>query len=781
MSWLFPFDDVVVRATGVLLLAAAVLSAVPLARDLLERSQTAGLHAVSSAALVAAIAVVRCGTGSPERALVGVAVLVDVAAVLFGLSSAVAESSWCLLLPMVFVQVVALCALALPDWVLWLQVGFGSVASGGIVGVSRRAWWGVPHENVNLAAGSLLVAVTLVAVAWGIRGLAGQLRSATAAAENRSLSDPLTGALNRRGLESSIGELVGAARRAGEDLTVAVADLDHFKRVNDVHGHATGDAVLTATARALRAGLRAEDLVARFGGEEFVIVVRTGRASGEARGVAAWGLAERVRAVVSRANAVLGVTVSVGAVQREAPAGGADPVSWLHEVVSTADDRLYVAKREGRDRSVVDPPPPEAVSTMARVVPREILGGADQVTDAGRGEHRRRRASDRRRAASRVGWLLSRLDAVVLRVFPTDSVVMRAVAAFCLLLAPLVSFTFVLSTIRDAAQGLQESSWWTPLVAAAALALWSRRDLSRVFTAIMVLLVLAAMVFGLMETVRPPPDAARLAPMLQLFLVSFVATTMSARVLWWLIAVVAAVTAIQSGLLTADPLPLAAVEVVTSAGFVLLVFITSVGSIRLLLGRLRVALAEAEWRADRDPLTGVANRRGLERRITDLLGQARTSGRGVLVLVADLDHFKQVNDTHGHAVGDLVLKATAGALHATASDGLVARFGGEEDELLTAVEGEGGARAVAERLRQDVKAANAGLGVTVSVGGILRPLPPPGDDAVAWLHRIVDDADDLLYTAKRGGRDRCVVSTGTPTAPPGVCEPPMAVTRAHSS
>jgi len=88
-----------------------------------------------------------------------------------------------------------------------------------------------------------------------------------------SLTDPLTGALNRRGLEQQAGPVRAVAARAGRPTVVGLVDLDSFKQFNDAHGHIAGDALLRAVVDALRDGLREADRVARFGGDEFVVVL----------------------------------------------------------------------------------------------------------------------------------------------------------------------------------------------------------------------------------------------------------------------------------------------------------------------------------------------------------------------------------------------------------------------------------------------------------------------------------------------------------------------------
>ena len=153
--------------------------------------------------------------------------------------------------------------------------------------------------------------------------------------------DPLTGLANRRFILTQLGGHVSAARRHGRPLAIAIVDIDHFKAVNDEHGHAAGDAVLAAVTSTLRHNLRAEDQLGRLGGEEFLAVLP------DAREGAAVTAAEKLRAAVARERIVyegreLGVTVSIGVAAWDGEAAD--------ELLRRADEALYDAKRTGRDR-----------------------------------------------------------------------------------------------------------------------------------------------------------------------------------------------------------------------------------------------------------------------------------------------------------------------------------------------------------------------------------------------------------------------------------------------
>ena len=148
--------------------------------------------------------------------------------------------------------------------------------------------------------------------------------------------DALTGLSNRRAILTQLSGMVSGARRHGHPLSVAVCDLDHFKAINDTHGHKTGDQVLIAASHAMATHLRAEDQLGRLGGEEFLVLLPDTNAE------SACHVAERIRAEVASAPTPVAVTVSIGIASWD----GEAPEELLHR----ADEALYAAKQGGRDR-----------------------------------------------------------------------------------------------------------------------------------------------------------------------------------------------------------------------------------------------------------------------------------------------------------------------------------------------------------------------------------------------------------------------------------------------
>jgi diguanylate cyclase len=158
--------------------------------------------------------------------------------------------------------------------------------------------------------------------------------------------DPLTRTLNRRFLPSVLGREISLAKNAKTPLSILMADIDHFKTVNDSHGHSAGDTVLSHTAETLLNCVRASDFVFRYGGEEFLIVlVETDREE-------AMEVAERIRQQIASqsvplpSKSSLNVTLSLGVATYE----GHPDYQYL---INAADHALYSAKKQGRNRTAV--------------------------------------------------------------------------------------------------------------------------------------------------------------------------------------------------------------------------------------------------------------------------------------------------------------------------------------------------------------------------------------------------------------------------------------------
>ena len=179
------------------------------------------------------------------------------------------------------------------------------------------------------------------------------------ALRTESIKDALTGLYNRRYLEEILEREIRRAARSDQAMGILMIDLDHFKTFNDTYGHEAGDAVLRATGSFLARSVRAEDIVCRFGGEEFVVILPTADVE------AARARAERIRSkmseliVLHQGRSLGRITVSIGV--SALPTHGTSP----KELLEAADAALYRAKREGRDRVALAQPLVPAVMLVA--------------------------------------------------------------------------------------------------------------------------------------------------------------------------------------------------------------------------------------------------------------------------------------------------------------------------------------------------------------------------------------------------------------------------------
>jgi diguanylate cyclase (GGDEF)-like protein len=271
---------------------------------------------------------------------------------------------------------------ALPVCYASITAGSLDILASLVHGARRR----VPHARAVLAGCSIVFLAVLhdIAQDLGLFGPAGILRllgpsflvfaiiflSVVADRVKRlrvaATTDPLTGLANRAVLFERIALELARARRASRAMTLAVLDLDHFKKFNDEFGHMAGDRLLIATAQALVDSIRDTDLAARYGGEEFVVVLC------EATMADALICLERVRAAVAEARvsgAQGGTTASIGvAVYDPAMRPNVSVTALLRQ----ADAALYQAKARGRDRIVVAEGAPPA-SSSSGILPQSSL------------------------------------------------------------------------------------------------------------------------------------------------------------------------------------------------------------------------------------------------------------------------------------------------------------------------------------------------------------------------------------------------------------------------
>jgi diguanylate cyclase (GGDEF)-like protein len=240
---------------------------------------------------------------------------------------------------------------------LHITLLFGPVIACSMVAITR--------ESISFAAATVVLCAFLIVQGYRLHGMywnllqnraldarrTAELQAAKAAAEVahevlrfQATHDGLTGLYNRSEALSFLEREISRSARKREPVSVLMLDIDHFKQINDTYGHFTGDDVLRSVARTLKDAVRAYDLAARYGGEEFLIIM-SGCNQEETQ-----TFAERVRASIAdtpiaAAAKDLRVTVSIGAVS-------ADAVPSQRELLLSADEALYKAKRAGRNRVV---------------------------------------------------------------------------------------------------------------------------------------------------------------------------------------------------------------------------------------------------------------------------------------------------------------------------------------------------------------------------------------------------------------------------------------------
>ena len=185
---------------------------------------------------------------------------------------------------------------------------------------------------------------TLQAVPRNLVGVLDALRKKNAQLERLTQTDPLTNVANRRHFMHSIELEFARLERYKRPMSFFMLDVDHFKKINDEHGHQAGDQVLVNVASILTASVRITDVVSRYGGEEFAILLpETNRSS-------AFVVAERCRKHIEEMETVFGdknarVTASFGLVSLPD-----ERISGVRDIISVADKNLYTSKREGRNR-----------------------------------------------------------------------------------------------------------------------------------------------------------------------------------------------------------------------------------------------------------------------------------------------------------------------------------------------------------------------------------------------------------------------------------------------
>ena len=545
-------------------------------------------------------------------------------------------------------------------------------------------------------------------------------RDADVVSRETAVIDPLTQVLNRIALRARLSELEVQSRLRPQAVALIVADIDNFKATNDVHGHAFGDRVLTDVATRLRAALDSTATLYRLGGEEFVVLIPA------ADSASAVVVAERLRVAVSDGLVEdVGITISCGV-----SASTSAAVFDRDAVFEAADAALYAAKRGGRDQTksaIARPTGPRTArqDLTTRLRPNASAANAAPVdidTRATRPGETRLVRNDVQREQL--------VDVAERTRTPT-----------------MVAATLILVTL------IARAPWfgWMPVVPVLLLipllhvlqrqVARSTRPELLVFGGCMI-----AMAASGLSTILMAPPALIALPFCTLiaFPVCVALPRHGAVSIWVWGAALILLVALLSDPTAAlhDPAALLLPE-------------GQLAAVCLIADALGRSTTEHRSLAIVDLLTGLLNRGALEARLPEIDYAANLSGAPVAILIGDIDLFKAVNDEHGHARGDAVLREVAQRLRgALRTFDAVYRIGGEEFLVLLDDTSAQRAAEVAERARTAIaRRPIVGIEITMSFGVSASRTGRPFDYDTCFAA-----ADKALYLAKAQGRNRVVVS-----------------------
>ncbi len=641
--------------------------------------------------------------------------------------------------------------------------------------------WLLRPDSIDLAnqltllmMGAFLVPVLLAVsaasrkVRWRSRKQKEEMAQALAQLRQLSIRDSLTGLYNRSHMQSLLEEEVRRQQRTGRPFSIAMLDIDFFKRVNDKFGHAVGDAVLREFAALGRAAFeRQTDSLARWGGEEFLLLMP------DTTQAQAYATMVRMRALVtshdwSRQHKQLQVDFSAGVCEHR------EGVSLL-QTMEAADQALYRAKAQGRSRiepamplSAGEPAASEAVraAAMARK-PMSVDDDLSEMQAAGphdsTGKWSTRSSARPLRESKWKIWLLG-TDPEIREALPLCIVASGTYIAIML-------FT-IFHGIPTGIYSHKVAMFILPmdclgafvpyiLVRSGLSARWKDRGL--VVPQMIWALMLLVLCYGFVPDIRP----YELAMMCQVLVFGFV-NLMPKQAMVVGMSVVSMLALMYFALLVAGPAKFDPAREGLSVAVTIFIFmLLTYQSRNFALKREQLRQERRELVATteqvnklmrRDVLTGLYNRQHMQSLLESECDRHERSGFGLCVALLDLDHFKTINDEYGHQAGDEALGGFALAAKESLRDtDVIGRWGGEEFLVLLvdSQPSEQGLLAI-ERLREHVASRRFCIGaptlvVTLSAGLTLRK---SGESSAQLLER----ADRALYQAKEQGRNRSVVA-----------------------
>lgn len=542
---------------------------------------------------------------------------------------------------------------------------------------------------------------------------------------NRKLAytDPLTGIANTRRLRERLTEALGKPIGGGQPFALFAIDLDNFKLVNDTFDHSTGDRVLKAVAIALDQEVRAEDLVARRGGDEFSVLVAN------REGADLDDLSARLSAAIERARRATCPQIS--------PTGS---VAWVESregdtiasVLQRADDGLHAAKLDfhgGRtnrsDAARTAKAVVSAGSNISRITDRDAAMRSVSAAVT--------RAFARPQTSSQV-----KFEDLLVRV-RRELASLNAMWAFCGLASVLGGLFLVMLTLLGLLTPLSTAigvgCGLGMLAIGAACLFAARRKLPKRYLPVSFALYVAVITVAIANAGQSGAALIDIYAVQALYAFYFMRPRYAAMVL---LTCCALYGAFAIGASYPDGGVRAAVTITVIA--VCASILTKVRSLTLGFVRTNQELSEV------DALTGVANLRALHMRVARAIDAADVKSvdkRPILVTV-DLDRFKEVNDNYSHTVGDQVLESVARAISETVRvDELVARRGGDEFFILFSKEADDHIAHIIPRMQKAVEHARLricpDLVATASIGFVGWEFPQNVDEFMLSADSVMHD------------------------------------------
>tara|TARA_R110002073_G_scaffold2938_2_gene19116 strand:- start:60754 stop:63144 length:2391 start_codon:yes stop_codon:yes gene_type:complete len=607
------------------------------------------------------------------------------------------------------------------------------------------------QSAVFLAAPHVILSVTLTAIMIRL------WRRTEAKVLKQSRTDALTDLHNRGSIVRHIHKEIARTKRHGPPLAVVILDLDHFKKINDRWGHPVGDKALRAAAQCFVANTRSCDVIGRFGGEEFLLLMPDTSSEGAVTLMERCRLALASTDLYSETGERIQLSASFGI------ACNANNRSLNTEaLIQAADKALYCAKEHGRNRIEVASIPLASTATetpdVNEVVPVTLSQTLKQAVTT-------TKQMLEQLIQGGPEWTPTMKTALLAGLGTSQFLLYGGWGLFLLILPnreDLLNVDWVISTIPIA----------IPVILGMALLSFigikiNRRypnsPLYQHFTHQYYAITLVG--FGYLIGTLSLPVGILLVGSPLIGLIFFrpayvwfgMLTSMSlllgltAMSAMHYIPYAPAIAQPEFSFYVTEALWLAGLYILMTPNIIIIIYLSD-----RTFGHWRERGIEARTMSLTDSLTGTHNRRSIIDMLDKELARTLRHGPPLALILLDMDHFKQINDTWGHPTGDRVLKAAAIQLnHAIRDCDAIGRFGGEEFLILLPDTTLAGSQALAERCRTQLEQctvlADDGtpIALTASFGVACNE-----HCLILTNKNLIKAADEALYTAKSGGRNR---------------------------